>query len=92
VDVSEGDEKDVDKAVEAAKEAFKPWKNTTAALRAGLLRKLGELIFNYTDEIAYVEAVTMGGPASKTGMMLNWVAGTLFHRTLPFCKRIADFV
>jgi acyl-CoA reductase-like NAD-dependent aldehyde dehydrogenase len=86
VDVSEGDENDVDKAVEAAKEAFKSWKNTTAALRAGLLRKLGELIFKYADELAYVDAVTMGGPASKAGMMLNWVAGTLFHRTCPSVK------
>lgn len=71
IDVSEGDEKDVEKAVEAAKAAFKTWKNTPADIRSGLLRTMAELIPQHTEEIAYLDAVTMGGPSSRAPIMLN---------------------
>jgi acyl-CoA reductase-like NAD-dependent aldehyde dehydrogenase len=61
-DVSSGDERDVDLAVEAAKEAFKSWKNTTANERSTLLLNLADVLPKYRDEMAYLDAVTMGAP------------------------------
>lgn len=83
VDVCEGDENDVDAAVEAAKVAFKTWKDTPASVRGDLLRKLGQLISENTGEIAYLDAVTMGGPSARAPFLLNWVCGTIFNRIHP---------
>jgi acyl-CoA reductase-like NAD-dependent aldehyde dehydrogenase len=61
-DVSSGDERDVDLAVESAKEAFKCWKNTTANERSTLLHKLADVLPKYADEMTYLDAITMGAP------------------------------
>jgi len=60
VEVNEADEHDVDEAVVAAKKAFPAWSKSAPQYKAGLLRKLAELIRRDVDELGYLEAVSMG--------------------------------
>lgn len=60
VEVNEADEHDVDEAVAAAKKAFPAWSKSPPQYKAGLLRKLAELIQRDVDELGYLEAVSMG--------------------------------
>jgi aldehyde dehydrogenase (NAD+) len=58
--VCEADEVDVDDAVAAAKKAFPAWSKSPPHYKAGLLRKLAELIRRDVEELGYLEAVSMG--------------------------------
>lgn len=58
--VVEADEVDVDVAVAAAKKALPAWTKSTSEYKAGLLRKLAELIRRDIEELGYLEAVSMG--------------------------------
>src|SRR5436190_23881384 len=60
VEVNEADEHDVDEAVAAANKAFPAWSKSAPQYKAGLLRKLTELIRRDVDELGYLEAVSMG--------------------------------
>nr|AYV89215.1 retinal dehydrogenase 1-like isoform X1 [Tetranychus evansi] len=63
--VSEGDEADINKAVAAAKEAFKlgsPWRTMDASARGALLNKLADLIERDADYIAKLETLDNGKP------------------------------
>jgi aldehyde dehydrogenase (NAD+) len=60
VEVNEADEYDVDEAVAAAKKAFPAWSKSPSQYKAGLLRKLAQLIRRDVDELGYLEAVSMG--------------------------------
>jgi acyl-CoA reductase-like NAD-dependent aldehyde dehydrogenase len=52
---------DVDTAVTAARRAFGgPWSQSTPLLRAGLLRKLGDLILESADELADLQVKENG--------------------------------
>jgi acyl-CoA reductase-like NAD-dependent aldehyde dehydrogenase len=64
IDVSLGDEKDVDIAVEHAVKAFKTWKHTTSKERGDLLNKLADALPAYQEEMSYLDAVSMGKPPS----------------------------
>ena len=59
-EIVEADEVDVDDAVAAAKKAFPGWSKSTPQYKAGLLRKLAELIRRDVDELGYLEAISMG--------------------------------
>ena len=59
-EIHEADEHDVDAAVAAAKKAFPAWSKSHPQYKAGLLRKLAELIRRDVDELGYLEAVSMG--------------------------------
>lgn len=81
-DVSSADERDVDKAVECALAAFKTWKNTSAQEREKLLNKLADLLAEAQDELAYLDAVSMGKTVSFFGLELHLIAIAHIRRIL----------
>jgi 1-pyrroline dehydrogenase len=62
--VPSGTQADVDRAVQAAKEALPDWLETTPGERAEALLKLADLIDEHTDELAELESVNVGKPLS----------------------------
>jgi aldehyde dehydrogenase (NAD+) len=64
--VQEADLQDVEKAVKAARKAFDegPWRRMAASERGRLLYKLGDLVEKHADELAALEALDNGKPAS----------------------------
>jgi acyl-CoA reductase-like NAD-dependent aldehyde dehydrogenase len=62
-----GDASDINEAVAAARRAFHgPWRKMAAVQRAGLLRKVGELIATHADELAHIETRDNGKLLSET--------------------------
>ena len=57
---------DVDAAVNAAKEAFKTWKNTSATERAAILNKIADIIDENTELFALQETLDNGKPIRET--------------------------
>ncbi len=55
-----GDERDVEKAVQAARKAFPSWKNTTPAERANYLLKLADLLEKDIKNFAKLESDNVG--------------------------------
>jgi aldehyde dehydrogenase (NAD+) len=64
--VAEADAADVDKAVEAAREAFEhgPWRKMNASARGRLINRLADLIEHNADQLATLEALDCGKPIS----------------------------
>ena len=68
-DVQEGDKADVDKAVRAAREAFKfgsSWRTMDASKRGLLLYKLADLIEENQEYLAHLETLDNGKPISDS--------------------------
>ncbi len=63
---TDASEADVDAAVKAAQEAFKSWKNSTAAERAALLIKIAEVIEENLELFALQETLDNGKPIRET--------------------------
>ena len=57
-----GSEADVNKAVLAARQAFKTWKKTTAKERAVYIEKLADALHNRRHDLAAVISISMGIP------------------------------
>ena len=57
---------DVDKAVDAAWEAFKTWKNTTPAERSKILNQIADAIEKNKEHLAKVESMDNGKPIRET--------------------------
>ena len=57
---------DVDKAVNAAWEAFKTWKNTTPAERSKILLQIADAIDKNKEHFAKVESMDNGKPIRET--------------------------
>ena len=55
-------QEDVDKAVDAAWEAFKTWKNTTPIERIKILNKIADAIEKNKEHLAKVESMDNGKP------------------------------
>ena len=65
--VAEADAADVEKAVRAARAAFRqgaPWRKMPAAQRGVLLNRLADLIERHADELAQLEALDNGKPVA----------------------------
>src|SRR5580698_4721342 len=61
--VAEGNEVDVDRAVEAARRAFEgPWRTMRAAERGHILLRWADLLKKHADEIAELESLDAGKP------------------------------
>jgi len=62
--VAEGDERDADAAVQAARRAFEsgPWPEMSASDRGRLLWKIGDLIDKYNEELGTLETLDNGKP------------------------------
>ncbi|KAI3391722.1 hypothetical protein diail_6863 [Diaporthe ilicicola] len=63
-DVPEATEDDANAAVAAAKAAFPSWSETDPAKRGSYLSKLASLIRSHNDELALLEAQSMGKPVA----------------------------
>jgi 5-carboxymethyl-2-hydroxymuconic-semialdehyde dehydrogenase len=59
-EVARGDERDVDRAAQAAKRAFKEWKNLNPDKRQALLHKVADVIEAHAEEIAILESFDTG--------------------------------
>lgn len=70
--VSEGDERDVDRAVRAARAAFEgPWSGWTPYERQALLYRVHDIVERHFDELAEIESLDMGAPISRTRASKN---------------------
>ena len=61
-EVPKGTEADVDRAVQAAKQAYPEWRDSTPGERAEVLLKLADVIDENTDELAQIESQNVGKP------------------------------
>ena len=63
-EIAEGDKEDVDRAVQAAREAFDngPWRTMDARDRGRLLNRLADLIEEEADDLAAIETLDNGKP------------------------------
>lgn len=62
-----GEEADVDRAVAAARQAFKgPWSNWSVYDRQALLHRCYDVVERYWDELAHIESLDMGMPIART--------------------------
>ena len=65
--VAEGDAKDIDLAVAAARRAFEgPWAKAKPFERQALLLKFADLVEKHFDELALLDTLDMGAPVSRT--------------------------
>ncbi len=80
-DCAQGDEVDIDIAVEAARRAFVsgPWSRITATERGRLIWRLGDLILENLEELAELETLDNGKPISITRAVDVPLAAELFH-------------
>lgn len=62
--IPDSDERDVQRAVESAKEAFPVWSNTSAENRFTILMRLVELIERDLEQLALAESIDNGKPVS----------------------------
>ena len=62
----DSDKEDVDRAVAAAREAFRSWSRTPAPQRGELLRKLGDVLTERKDDLAFEMTREMGKPHFET--------------------------
>ncbi|WP_066383412.1 aldehyde dehydrogenase family protein [Neobacillus mesonae] len=65
--VSEGDQRDIHKAVQAAKRAFEqgPWSKMSAAERGHLIYRLADRIEEHKEELAQLETLDNGKPINE---------------------------
>ena len=63
--VAQADEADVDAAVVAAQAGFKEWKNIKPLERAGVLRKVAELLRAHARELAFMDSAATGNPVRE---------------------------
>jgi (Z)-2-((N-methylformamido)methylene)-5-hydroxybutyrolactone dehydrogenase len=66
--IARGGREDIDEAVRAARIAFEqgPWRLATGTSRAHMLRKLGDLIAENAEKLAYLESMDNGKPFKET--------------------------
>ncbi len=84
---------DVDRAVQAAKEAYDEWRLTPAPMRGEIIRKVGDLLTQYKEDIARTMTREMGKVLAETrgdvqeGIDTAYYAATegrrLFGHTVP---------
>jgi acyl-CoA reductase-like NAD-dependent aldehyde dehydrogenase len=77
-EIYEGDKEDVDRAVRAARAAFKgPWSKYSPEERSNLLNKLADLIEEHVEELTYIETMDFGSIVSLSRHA--WVLGAASH-------------
>lgn len=64
--VAEGRAEDIDKAVAAARKAFPGWRDTSAAQRGDLIRKLADKLEENFEEMCLLESLDTGHPLRDT--------------------------
>jgi aldehyde dehydrogenase (NAD+) len=73
--IPRGTRDDVDRAVAAAKTAFRsgPWRKTTASERGRLLRRLGDLIADNAERLAAIETTDNGKLINEMAFQLRYI-------------------
>ncbi len=89
-DVAEGDARDVDLAVHAARTAFeqKSWRQMAARDRAKLLWRVGDLIMQNADELARLETLDNGKPIFESRQIDIPAAAETFYYYAGWCTKI----
>ncbi|MFC4314386.1 5-carboxymethyl-2-hydroxymuconate semialdehyde dehydrogenase [Steroidobacter flavus] len=87
-EVARGGAEEVAAAVQAAKAAFPKWASRPAVERAGLIRKLGDLIAKNVPEISKTETRDTGQPIAQTGKQLVPRAADNFYYFAEMCVRV----
>lgn len=78
--VAEGDAADVDAAVRAARAALDgPWGKMTPSARGRILHKIGDLIYTHLEELALLESLDNGKPASVARAADVPLSADMFH-------------
>ncbi len=72
--VPKGDGAHARKAIEAAQQAFKEWRNRPAPERAGLLRKMAADMRERTDELAQLMTAEQGKPLAESRGEIGYAA------------------
>ena len=67
--IADSDERDVERAIEAAKTAFPTWSNTSAEARHDILIRLAGLIERDIESLAMAESIDQGKPVSLARMV-----------------------
>jgi 2-formylbenzoate dehydrogenase len=75
--VPDADEQDVAEAVEAAREAFSPWRRVAPRDRARLVRELARLLLDHREELAFLDALDGGFPVTNMRNDVGWAADVL---------------
>jgi phenylacetaldehyde dehydrogenase len=97
-DVAQGEAEDIDRAVKAARQAFEnsSWSRMTPSERQRILYRLGDLILENADELAWLESLDNGKPVSVAKVADIPLTADLFHymagwvRTLESSHRLTD--
>ncbi|XP_076311659.1 retinal dehydrogenase 2-like isoform X2 [Tachypleus tridentatus] len=79
-DVQEGDKADVDKAVRAAREAFKlgsPWRTMDASARGQLINKFADLIQRDIEYLSSLETLNNGKPYNESLFDMEGAVSTI---------------
>ncbi|MGL5832301.1 MAG: aldehyde dehydrogenase family protein [Waterburya sp.] len=81
VDVALGDAEDIDRAVTAARRAFEDgrWTRITPSQRQRILHKLGDLILENAEELAWLESLDNGKPVNVARVADIPLTADLFH-------------
>ncbi len=88
--VAEGDAEDINRAVRAARNAFDsgPWSRLTPSERGRILWRVGDLILQYTDELAQLESLDNGKPVEVAKAADVPLAADLFHYMAGWATKI----
>src|SRR5919201_6646949 len=80
-EVARGDERDIERAVRAARRAFEggPWASMTRSERGRLIWRLGDLLLEHLEEFAQLETLDNGKPLSVARVADVPLAADLFH-------------
>jgi phenylacetaldehyde dehydrogenase len=80
-DVAQGGAEDIDRAVTAARQAFEQgsWSRMTPSQRQRILYRLGDLILENADELAWLESLDNGKPVSVAKVADIPLTADLFH-------------
>jgi aldehyde dehydrogenase (NAD+) len=79
--VAEADAADVDAAVQAARQAFEvgPWREMSAAERARILWRIGDLLEQHADELGQIETLNNGKPIFESRQIDVPMAAEVFR-------------
>jgi 5-carboxymethyl-2-hydroxymuconic-semialdehyde dehydrogenase len=87
-EVARGGEREINAAVAAAKAAFPAWAGKSAAERAAVLRKLGDLIAKHVPQIARTETQDTGQVIAQTAKQLVPRSADNFYYFAEMCVRV----
>ena len=71
--VPEASERDVDKAVSAAKKAFQEWSKTDVQKRANYLRLIGDKIYEHSEHLGRIETIDSGKLLTETTFQAKYM-------------------